>query len=264
MTPAGGTPKTLLTDARSTCNTRSSDTDRGPPWAAVAPVEDPWPARGAARSPNGRLTNVNRPVTRTPAIRTLGARPFLAAGLLAAAAAALGACSTMNPSQTLVPYQQADGVSASSGTVQARDLLVVADAKGASGVLSGNVVNTGDDPVTVTFLSREEAAAGASKGTSISLQGRGQQRIDTVQLASVPNAPGDLTGIVMQTSAGRTLVNVPVLLPGGMYGTLTPTATPTATTTSATTTNSATSTVAPAGGAATTSTAPATTTTAAG
>ncbi len=264
MTPAGGTPKTLLTDARSTCNTRSSDTDRGPPWAAVAPVEDPWPARGAARSPNGRLTNVNRPVTRTPAIRTLGARPFLAAGLLAAAAA-LGACSTMNPSQTLVPYQQADGVSASSGTVQARDLLVVADAKGASGVLSGNVVNTGDDPVTVTFLSREEAAAGASKGTSISLQGRGQQRIDTVQLASVPNAPGDLTGIVMQTSAGRTLVNVPVLLPGGIYGTLTPTATPTATPSVATSTTTATtSTAAPTGSAATTSTAPATPTTAAG
>jgi len=163
-------------------------------------------------------------------------RPTLAvAGALFLAL--LGACSTQSPMQTAIPYQAADGVAASIGAVQARDLLVVSAQKGAAGLLSGSVINTSPDAVTVSFLTRDESEAGTSKGVAVQLKAGEQKRLESVQLAKVPDAPGDLTYVVMQTSAGQTLVNVPVLLPSGYYATLTPTTTtaPTTTTSAATT-----------------------------
>lgn len=163
-----------------------------------------------------------------PATLTLRVRPTLAvAGVLTAAL--LGACSTQSPLQTTVPYQPADGIAASSGVVEARDLLVVSDKKDAPGVLSGSIINTSAEPVTVSFMDQETAASGG-KGTAIKLKAREQMRIETVQFASVPKAPGDMTSIVMQTTAGQTMVSVPVLLPDGPYATVTPTAPASATT----------------------------------
>jgi len=192
---------------------------------------------------------VNRPV-----IPTLRTRPLLAAaGVLALVA--LGACSTQSPLQTTVPYQPADGVAASNGAVQARDLLVVSSRKDGPGLLSGSVINTGSEPVTVSFLTRADSEAGTGKGTSVQLKGREQKRLEAVQLDKVPDAPGALTAIIISTGAGQSLVNVPVLLPQGPYATLTPT---TVATTAATLTPTTVATTAPA------TSAPATTATATG
>ena len=161
---------------------------------------------------------MNRPV-----ILTLRTRPMLAAaGVLSLVA--LGACSTQSPLQTTVPYQPADGVAASNGAVEARDLLVVSSKKDGPGLLSGSVINTGTEPVTISFLTRTDSEAGTSKGTSVQLKGREQKRLETVQLDKVPDAPGAMTAIIISTGAGKSLVNVPVLLPQGPYATLTPTA----------------------------------------
>lgn len=150
-----------------------------------------------------------------------------AAGALLAvttgAALTLGACSTQSPMQTQGPYLPADGVPASLGAVQARDLLVVAPSKGATGVLSGSVVNTGSEPVSLTFLSRAESEAGSGAGTTVKLGAGQQQRITGVQLAGLPAAPGDMTDIVLKSSAGEQYVSVPVLLPEGYYSTVTAT-----------------------------------------
>jgi len=170
---------------------------------------------------------VKRPVTPTLRMRpsAVGAALFLAL---------LGACSTQSPQQTAIPYQPADGVAASIGVVQARDLLVVSAKKDAPGLVSGSVVNTGTDAVTVSFLTRSDSEAGAGQGVPVQLKAGEQKRLEAVQLAKVPNAPGDLTYVVMQTGADRTLVNVPVLAPTGYYATLTPTTAPTTTTSTAT------------------------------
>lgn len=171
---------------------------------------------------------MNRPV-----IPTLRTRPLLAAaGVLALVA--LGACSTQSPLQTTVPYQPADGVAASNGAVQARDLLVVSSRKDGPGLLSGSVINTGSEPVTVSFLTRADSEAGTGKGTSVQLKGREQKRLEAVQLDKVPDAPGALTAIIISTGAGQSLVNVPVLLPQGPYATLTPTTVATTATTATT------------------------------
>lgn len=165
------------------------------------------------------------------------------------AAAALGAtllaaCSTQSQAQTNVPYQPADGINLNLGAIDARGLLVVSAAKNAAGVMVGSLINSGPDPVTVTFLTVEQAQSNATDGPSMDVKAYSQTPISGVQLASVPAAPGDLTTVVLQSSkAGQLFANVPVLLPDGYYSTLTATTAPTTATTTATTASAATATV---------------------
>lgn len=163
----------------------------------------------------------------------------LVAGL--AALVVVAGCSTQSPLQTQAPYQPADGVAASSGVVQARDLLLVAAAKGDPAYLSGSLINTSTDTVEVAFASQEAAASSQSAG-SVQLKPREQLRIETITIPAVAAPPGALTNIVMTTPAGQVMVSVPVLPPteGGPYATLTPTATPSASTPADTTTTTTT------------------------
>ncbi|MDQ2781812.1 hypothetical protein [Lapillicoccus sp.] len=169
-----------------------------------------------------------------PVTLTLRSRPALTAAAVLALAV-LGACSTQSPVQTDAPYLPADGVPAALGAVQARNLVVVAQSKGATGVLSGFIVNTGDDTLSVTFLTRADSEAGKLDGPTVELGPRQQDRIRGVQFAEVPVAPGALTEIVLKSSAGQTYVTVPVLLPDGYYATITATPMSTATPTTSTT-----------------------------
>ena len=169
-----------------------------------------------------------------------GRRPLAAVAAVGVGTAlALGACSTQSPAQTTVEYQPGDGIDVNLGAVQARGLVLVSAAKGAAGVLIGSLINSGSDPVTVTFLTAEQAQGSTSSGPTVQLKGNVQQPISGVQLPNVPVAPGDLTNIVLQTKAGQVFANVPVLLPDGYYSSSTPTAvrtTATATTAPATVT----------------------------
>ena len=179
---------------------------------------------------------MHRPVTLTLRL-PLSRRPLVARGVAvavtAAAGAVLAACSTQSPAQTQEPYLPADGIPASIGAVQARDLLVVAQSKGATGVLSGSIINTGAQPVSVTFLTVADSQGSATGGTTIQLAAGQQQRITGVQFPNLQASPGALTGIVLKTTAGLKNVDVPVLLPDGPYSSLTATAGPsTATSTS--------------------------------
>lgn len=169
-----------------------------------------------------------------PATLTRRAHPTLAVAAVLSLAL-LGACSTQSPTQTQVPYQSADGVAATIGDVQARDLLVVSAQKNAPGVISGSVINTSPEAVTVSFLTRDESEAGTSKGVPVQLKPGEQKLLQGVQLAKIPASPGDMTFVVMETGAGQTMVNVPVLPPVAYYATLTPTGAPTSAATTGTT-----------------------------
>jgi hypothetical protein len=193
----------------------------------------------------------------TSRLRRPGRGPAAAlAAVLLGAAAALAACSTQSPTQTNVPYQPADGIDVDLGALEARGLVLVSAAKGAGGVIVGSLINTGNDPLTVLFLTQEQVQGGPATtgGPSMELEPNSQTPISGVQIGNVPAAPGDLTTIVLQTKAGQAFANVPVLLPDGYYSSATATAVPTSATTSATATSTATVT--------TTVTATATTTTA--
>jgi hypothetical protein len=222
---------------------------------------------------------VHRPATITLRVSSLpsrrrrtgmrpGRRPLAAlAAVGVGTALALGACSTQSPAQTTVEYQPADGIDVDLGAVQARGLVLVSAAKGAAGVVVGSLINTGNDPLTVLFLTPEQVQGGPATtgGPSMELKPKSQTPISGVQIGNVPVAPGDLTNIVLQTKAGQVFANVPVLLPDGYYSSSTPTAGPTtATATTATTPATVTTTVTATSGATTTATTSASATTTGG
>ena len=198
----------------------------------------------------------------TSRLRRPGRRTAAVLAAAALGATLLAACSTQSQAQTNVPYQPADGINLNLGAIDARGLLVVSAAKDAAGVMVGSLINSGPDPVTVTFLTVEQAQSNATDGPSMDVKAYSQTPISGVQLASVPAAPGDLTTVVLQSSkAGQLFANVPVLLPDGYYSTLTATAPPTTATTTATNASAATATVTTTVTGSATTTAPTTTTT---
>ena len=153
-----------------------------------------------------------------------GAR-VLAGATISVAALALSGCQLASPIQTNVPYQPADGVAVDLGDVQVRDLVIVTDAKGGVGTLSGLVVNRGAEPVTVTFATGPGALASTRAiipaGTPTRLSG--VEGVTPVTIPSIAASPGDMVSLVVSTpDAGAPVVSVPVLLPTGYYASITP------------------------------------------
>ena len=183
----------------------------------------------AGRLPRVKLRRL-RPATfsgfRGTRVAPAHAATTLAKALAAtvASAAVLSGCQVMSPIQTTVPYQAANGVAVDLGAVQIRDLVVVSRAKGEVGTLSGMVVNTGTEPVTISF------AAGANGGSVMAqAPSDSQTRLSgvagttPVTLPSIDAAPGDIVKLTVSTPAGgASEVSVPVLLPDGIYAAITP------------------------------------------
>lgn len=160
--------------------------------------------------------------------RTLPVRPLAPLATLGAAFALAG-CQVLSPVATEASYAPADGVPVDLGTVQIRDLLVIADAKGGPGVLSGSLVNTGTTTERVTI-----EAEGAPPITLSSPPNRAERLSGSpqAQLSQVPVEPGSVVQLrISAGTAGTSVVEVPVLPPVGYYETLKPTSAATATTT---------------------------------
>lgn len=177
---------------------------------------------------------MHRPATltlRLPLRRSRAAASLAAALIAVTSGAVLGACSTQSPSQTQVPYLPSDGIPATIGAVEARNLLVIAASKGATGVLSGSLINTSAQPVSITFTTVADGQAGGTGGSTVQLAAGRQQQISGVQFPDLQASPGAMTVIVLKTTAGQQNVDVPVLLPDGVYSTVTATAGPTTATT---------------------------------
>ena len=162
--------------------------------------------------------------TRTAPVRAATVRATTTLATTLATAAVLSGCQVMSPIQTTVAYQPANGVAVDLGAVQIRDLVVVSRAKGEVGTLSGMVVNTGTEPVTISF------AAGANGGSVMAqAPSDSQTRLSgvagttPVTLPSIDAAPGDIVRLTVSTPAGgASEVSVPVLLPDGIYANITP------------------------------------------
>lgn len=193
-------------------------------------VNQPRQPASAGRLPRVKLRRL-QPATFS-GFRGTRAAPVRAATTLTkalatslAAAAVLSGCQVMSPIQTTAPYQPANGVSVDLGAVQIRDLVVVSRAKGEAGTLSGMVVNTSAEPVTISF------AAGAAGGSVMAqapadTQTRLSGVVGTapVTLPSVDAAAaGGIVRLTVSTPAGgASEVSVPVLPPDGIYAKITP------------------------------------------
>jgi hypothetical protein len=151
------------------------------------------------------------------------------AALAAAAVVTVGTagCQVFSPMQTDYPYAPADGIQANLGSVAIRDLVLVVNGSGEA-VVSGGVVNEGDQSVTVQFAP-QQAGGGSGAGSEVQLQPR--ESVDLaqqgLQLSGVTAKAGAILPVsVTSNTAGTTLLNVPVVDSVGYYSTVTPTPAP--------------------------------------
>lgn len=140
-----------------------------------------------------------------------------AAGLVAVAALALTGCSATNPITTIGAYDASDGAGLQVGDVRALNLIVVAEAEGEPGVLTGALANDAQDAedVTLTVAGGDPVEVTVAGGSSVLLgvsdAPAGYETLD-VPVAAVDTAPGGLTTVtVASSSAGSVDVRIPVL-----------------------------------------------------
>lgn len=171
---------------------------------------------------------------------TASTRPRQAGIVLVASLSVLGAtgCQAVNPQATQMSYDASDGVSASVGDVQARNLFVAAAAEGAPGRLGGAFFNDADREITVTLRS--------AAGTQVQLKLPAKasyylKQEPNVNIDGVSQPPGALIDMTMteSDSGASTKMWVPVIdstlaeyrtiVPGSPTPTGTLTLTPTAT-----------------------------------
>lgn len=152
-----------------------------------------------------------------------------AIGCALAAALTLSACQITSPLTTTQSYDPADGVSVNVGPIAVRDLLVVSEGNGAAGVVSGQVVNTGDEPAEITLSTNQDGQATTlaptvtvDPGASTRLDGQGPNGSGTpVVIPVVGAAPGGILQITVQSSLGQAdSGTAPVMLPEGPYADL--------------------------------------------
>lgn len=156
-------------------------------------------------------------------------RRLAATGLALAAALTLSACQISSPVTTDMVYDPADGVSVDAGDIAVRDLLVVSEGAGAPGVVSGLVVNDGDEAAEVTLTIAVEGqmqtltpTVSVEPGNAVRLDGAAGS--DTqVTIPSVAQPAGSNLEILVQTSLGEAASGqAPVMLPTGYYSDLAP------------------------------------------
>ncbi len=148
------------------------------------------------------------------------------ATLLAAAATAamvLSGCEgTTNPITTMVDYAPADGIQLDGSSLAVRDLLVVSHGNGAPGVVSGTVVNSGTEPVTLTVAVAGQQLEGevtVDPGAAVRLDGvrSDGSEANPVTVPALDSPAGQ--GVEVRLSDGQETLagTVPVLLPQGPY-----------------------------------------------
>ncbi|MFX0538860.1 hypothetical protein ACQBAT_12785 [Ornithinimicrobium sp. Y1847] len=150
-------------------------------------------------------------------------RPARAAlvGGVAAATLALSGCMVNSPQTTMLRYNPGDGVELDGTAIDARDVLVVSHGEGGPGVVSGTLINSGTEPVTVTV------AVGGEDAGEVTVEPGSIYRLDGVSadgsqgerttVSAVDTAPGEQVEVRFQANGETLSASVPVLLPHGHY-----------------------------------------------
>ena len=154
---------------------------------------------------------------------------MLLTSALAAGTVALSGCMQFSPMTTELHYDPADGVSTTLGDLAVHDLLVVSAAKGDPGVVSGYVVNSGDEKLVLQIKGPNAVATQTTVPAHGTVQLQGGDT-PTVQLSTTTVRPGAMLDLQLKTAGhGSNTVPVPVLLPREYYSGVTPTPEPSTT-----------------------------------
>ena len=150
---------------------------------------------------------------------TRAALALRATALLAATLIASG-CAVFSPTQTDYDYPAADGVRLSIPGLELRNLALVLEEEGGTGVLIGRAVNNSTSAVDVTFAV-EGASANATATVPATSGNALSDPTSLVEIESLPAAPGDTISLVVSTQeAGQNIVTVPVLSANGHNGSI--------------------------------------------
>jgi len=134
------------------------------------------------------------------------------AAVVAMAALALTACSTINPITTSKEYQASDGVSVDLGdSAKGINMLVMTTAVEAPAVLTGSIHNSGNDELLVQITIDGVVATDVTVAPDATVQlGTGAEQ--TLVQGTSPSAPGGLAPVVFSTAeVGAVAVEVPVV-----------------------------------------------------
>ncbi|MGB3256370.1 MAG: hypothetical protein WBG89_00430 [Ornithinimicrobium sp.] len=157
----------------------------------------------------------------TPPIRRFG----LAVATLATAFG-VSSCQVASPITTDMQYDPADGVSVETEDMDVLDLVIISEGEGAPGVVSGYVVNTSDEPLTVNVALEAEGeradlapAVEVNPSRGVRMDGRTDDGafVDPVLADAVPGFPGGLVTLRFSTGQSAVSARVPVLPPDGVY-----------------------------------------------
>lgn len=166
---------------------------------------------------------------------------LLAGAAVTSLALLLSGCSFWAPQTAAQPYVPSDGAAADIGKleyggVKLRNFLLVSGGKGAAGALVGAVVNEGTEPVTVQIgiFARDSQQPLAS--TSVTARPGELVKVGAgdggpaLRVPAVPEAPGSVLVMRVNTAEGGATLQLPVLPPIGAYASISPAASPTSTT----------------------------------
>jgi hypothetical protein len=140
-------------------------------------------------------------------------RRLMLVASLCVAGAALAGCSATNPMTTEHEYSASDGTRATLGDVRASNLIVLASAKGAPGLVTGALTNDGDDQRTVTLTFGEDTSTVNLEGKqTVLLDGTSAPGHADVRITAVAVPPGGVAPATIATdAAGSEDISVPVL-----------------------------------------------------
>ncbi len=142
------------------------------------------------------------------------------------AALGLSACQVASPITTDLPYDPAEGVSVETDDVEVLDLLVISEGNGAPGVISGYVVNTSSEPVTVSVALEADGdrtqlspdiEVSPSRGMRMDGKTDDGDFVDPLMAQAVPGVTGGMVTLRLSTTQSAVSTLVPVLPPDGIY-----------------------------------------------
>lgn len=141
---------------------------------------------------------------------------------VATGAAVLSGCQATNPMSTMIDYAPADGIQLDGPTLDARDLLVVSHGNGSPGIVSGSLINTGTEPLTVTVSVAGQPLDGevtVDPGASVRLDGvrPDGSEVDPVTIPALETPAGQSVEVRLTTGQETLAGDAPVLLPHGPY-----------------------------------------------
>lgn len=189
-----------------------------------APGEALVPGLAGHLPPLPRVGGRLAPVRTRRGLLSTGPGRTAAAALALAAAPALAACQLASPLTTDLDYEPADGVSVYVDDVVVRDLIVLGDAAGSEGTVTGLVANKGSEPVSVTLQLGEGPTDLAptleiGPGQAVRLDGQTTgEPGEPMTIPQVPGEPGSYTTLRVVVDGGSAeSASVPILTPEGPY-----------------------------------------------